>query len=216
VVYLTAGLVAVGFGQLLLFWWQLALIRESLADAKISADSAKEAAVAAGKQAAVAERALTQLERPHLRFTPTHHTVEPFWYGIENDADIPMRIEAKAYFFFKNYGRYPANLVQLFFSIAVNSHPPSPESATVQNIEVPILGADHETPSFTATFGGYFDLATRRNFRQSHIWLFGKIIYGNVVGIGDEFETAFLWRYNPETKNFARFNGAGLERNRCT
>src|SRR5262249_19127987 len=40
--------------------------------------------------------------------------------------------------------------------------------------------------------------------------------YGNVVGIGDDFETEFLWRYNPETGKLSPFDGAGPERNRCT
>jgi hypothetical protein len=51
-----------------LFVWQLDLIRKSLADGKITAVAAKDAAEAAIRQAKIAERALTEVERPWLFF----------------------------------------------------------------------------------------------------------------------------------------------------
>ena len=53
--FFTAVLVIVGAVQLVLFVWQLRLIRTSLDDAKISADAAADAAKASSRQAHVAE-----------------------------------------------------------------------------------------------------------------------------------------------------------------
>jgi hypothetical protein len=62
----TASLVIVGCAQLGLFYWQLKLIRESLADAKEAADGARDSAAAATKQARIAEDMLVKRERPYL------------------------------------------------------------------------------------------------------------------------------------------------------
>jgi hypothetical protein len=51
----TCALAVIGAGQLCLFFWQLGLIRESLSDAKKSADAAKEAADATARQVKIAE-----------------------------------------------------------------------------------------------------------------------------------------------------------------
>jgi hypothetical protein len=64
--FFTAVLVAVGAVQLVVFIWQLRLIRTSLDDAKISADAAAAAALAASRQAHVAEETLAKIERPYL------------------------------------------------------------------------------------------------------------------------------------------------------
>jgi hypothetical protein len=64
--FFTAVLVVVGAIQLVLFLWQLRLIRTSLDDAKIAADAAADAAKAASRQAHVAEETLAKIERPYI------------------------------------------------------------------------------------------------------------------------------------------------------
>lgn len=51
---LTGGLVLIGSGQAFLFYWQLSLLRKSLADNKTAAEAARDSAQAAGKSAAIA------------------------------------------------------------------------------------------------------------------------------------------------------------------
>jgi hypothetical protein len=63
---ITLLLVVVGAGQVVLFYRQLSIIRESLVDAKVSADAAKEAAEAVKSQAEVAKANLTSIQRPRL------------------------------------------------------------------------------------------------------------------------------------------------------
>jgi hypothetical protein len=64
--FFTFVLVVVGVLQLGLFAWQLTLIRKSLTDTRIAADAAKDAANAANIQAHIAERTLSEVERPWL------------------------------------------------------------------------------------------------------------------------------------------------------
>jgi hypothetical protein len=62
----TFCLVVVGIAQLALFYWQLRLIRKSLADAKTTAVAAKESADAAKIQANVASESLDKIQRPYV------------------------------------------------------------------------------------------------------------------------------------------------------
>jgi hypothetical protein len=93
--FFTALLVIVGGVQLALFVWQLALIRESLDDAKIAADAAKESADAA-KDAATA---LPRLERAYVFFSSVESA------DVSNFSPAYPVIIRYKYF---NHGRTPA------------------------------------------------------------------------------------------------------------
>jgi hypothetical protein len=169
------------------------------------------------KSARIAERALTQLERPHLRFTPQGHTLKQFWSEILREDSGAIRANTEILFVFKNYGKYPAYMTNLHFSIVIQTEPPALEGATLQPLEGDlIIAPDSETVKHMAGAHGTYELHERQNMRAEHIWLVGKLVYGNVVGIGNDFETEFLWRFNPETGNLVRFDGAGPDRNHCT
>ena len=64
--FATAFLFAAAVGQIFLFFWQLRLIGESLRDAKIAAEAAKESADATKIQAMVARDTLTKVQRPYV------------------------------------------------------------------------------------------------------------------------------------------------------
>lgn len=99
----TACLVIVGCAQLFLFYWQLRLIRESLADAKEAADGARDSAAAATKQARIAEDMLVKRERPYVFvFGPTairkrtdHLLGDDYFieYTVANHGPMPAIIE---------------------------------------------------------------------------------------------------------------------------
>ena len=87
-------MLAVAFLQLLLFVWQLWLIRKSLDDAKATAQAAKHAADAAKTEAEIASRTLTEVQRPYL-----------FVFGVkylENDSEPYVKYTVA------NYGQTPA------------------------------------------------------------------------------------------------------------
>jgi hypothetical protein len=98
--------------QAALFVWQLSLIRVSLKDAKIAAEAARDAAEAATLQAQVAERSLTELERP--------------WLFLEGATirrrDLPdQQLIPNAWFIklhWKNVGRAPALIEECLFDIS--------------------------------------------------------------------------------------------------
>ena len=64
--FATAFLFAAAVGQVFLFFWQSRLIGESLRDAKIAAEAAKESADATKIQAMVARDTLTKVQRPYV------------------------------------------------------------------------------------------------------------------------------------------------------
>jgi hypothetical protein len=64
--FATAFLFAAAVGQIFLFFWQLRLIGESLREAKIAAEAAKESADATKIQAMVARDTLTKVQRPYV------------------------------------------------------------------------------------------------------------------------------------------------------
>ncbi len=70
ITYLTAAIASASFLQLALFFWQLRLMRESLADTKISADAAKESALAARHSAEI----LVKQNMPLIHFIEFHST----------------------------------------------------------------------------------------------------------------------------------------------
>jgi hypothetical protein len=120
--FFTFLLVVVGVLQLGLFAWQLTLIRKSLADTKVAADAAKDAANAANIQAQIAERTLTEIERPWLfvagaTITRREMPNEPL---VPNNWFISFRCQ--------NAGRMPAVVEQCIIKIAdKDALPPTPD-----------------------------------------------------------------------------------------
>jgi hypothetical protein len=83
-----------------LVYWQLKLIRESLADAREAADGARDSAAAATKQAKIAEDMLVKRERPYV-----------FVFGLTAIRQRRDSVFADAYFIeytVANHGPMPA------------------------------------------------------------------------------------------------------------
>ena len=175
----TCLLATIGIAQAYLFWWQLRLIRESLADAKDSATAAKHTAKATGdavtlsKEIAVRElRAYVLVDEPRLDANP-----ETDWF----DAHIA----------FKNYGKTPAYLAQVTaehsYRAAIHSSeilPLSPAARKYAQTTIPpekfhvlripgIIGKDN----FNSGFGAY------------KIYVWGTINY--IDAFGDSHFTRF-------------------------
>ena len=64
----TAALFAAAFGQVWLFWWQLRLIRDSLDDAKIAAEAARDGALTAKESADIAKLSMVSGDRAYVHF----------------------------------------------------------------------------------------------------------------------------------------------------
>src|SRR5262249_24159686 len=97
--FFTFLLVIVGSFQVVLFVWQLWLIRKSLHDAKEAADAAQGAARAAERQAKVSEDTLANIQRPYIYV----FGVDQFITSDDLPAITPYVESSVA-----NYGQTPA------------------------------------------------------------------------------------------------------------
>jgi len=109
-------LVLVGAVQAGFFFWQLRLMRQGMSDTKKAADAAKEAADASKLQAALAQKSLTDLERPYI-----------FIFGvgqIRTTKDGDFFVE----YTIANYGKMPAIIEGAWIDFVTDNagKPPSP------------------------------------------------------------------------------------------
>ncbi|MCK1391690.1 hypothetical protein [Bradyrhizobium sp. 1] len=134
--FFTFLLLIVGAGQIVLFWYQLRLIRVSLDEAKISAAAAADAAKASSRQAYIAEETFAKIERPYLFvFKVSSLTVEEFedvdghytWLNVKYSV--------------ANHGKIPAIIKCAQVSLSVFSEPLPPARLEVHHslISAPII-----------------------------------------------------------------------------
>lgn len=104
----TLALTVVGIGQFLMFWYQLRLMARGAKDATIAARAAE-------KSADVAERSLTQLERPHV-FAHVSNAGTKVVKGTDDQGELERDTMELVIF---NFGRTPARLTHLQYDINV-------------------------------------------------------------------------------------------------
>jgi hypothetical protein len=85
--FFTLWLVIIGGGQLMLFFVQLRLIRESLDDAKVAAVAAKEAADAAQEQTRLARAEFIATHRPRVILREVYFADDKIWFRLVNTGD---------------------------------------------------------------------------------------------------------------------------------
>lgn len=100
--FFTFGLVLVGIGQVVLFFWQLRYMREGMGDARDAADAAKVAAEAGKAQVA----ALISAERPFVFIEVTKN-------GVEHQDSRFSALTPHFAYILTNCGRTPAILLEL-------------------------------------------------------------------------------------------------------
>lgn len=107
----TFALVVVGIAQVVMFWRQLRLMVKGAKDAAIAARAAE-------KSADVAERSLTQLERPHVFAHVRNAGIK-----VVQSADGQGKFERDTLeLVIFNFGRTPARLTHLQYNIDVADH----------------------------------------------------------------------------------------------
>ncbi|WP_143270206.1 hypothetical protein [Bradyrhizobium sp. Ghvi] len=126
--FLTIFLVLIGFGQALLFLWQLILMRKSLQDAQIAASSAASAASAAQKQIQLAYRPFVGVDRTTVSSISQSN----------NSISVEIRVS------FKNVGTFPARGLKVYPKLVIGGLPTSGKEAAIA-IDDDFI---NETPSF--------------------------------------------------------------------
>lgn len=213
--FFTFWLVVVGFGQAILFFIQLRYMRKGMDDATRAARAAEDAAKAGMDQAKVAERALTELERPWVFvFGPKYATTDGEEFFVEYTV--------------ANYGKMPAIIEGAslgFVFDAADGGPQLPLNLDEDHslVSSPILSAGEERPLreyFPANPRGEvsFRMIHEGTDEQSLIRtpsveiglghrLFFRVIIPYRGPISRGHETRANWLYREEPMDFVRRGG---------
>jgi hypothetical protein len=153
------------------------------------------AASAAKRAADIAERALTDLEGPHLHLSADS--------GYSNGRMTSTETDPSVYFVFKNYGRTPAILTQLKAALVLSSETPStpPSTFTTERAGRYVVGEGETTfDVMKERFSSRISLEDltaeqRENLRlqPGSVLFYGHAIYESVFG--DQY--AFGWGFRP-------------------
>jgi hypothetical protein len=197
----TLGLILVGLAQLLLFLWQLRLIRESLTDAKEAAQAGTAAANAASRQAKVAEESLAKLERPYLFV----FNVSPLKVK-ENEQEYGHWLTVT--YTVANYGKIPAVIKHAQAGLSVFTEPQSPPPLDYHHnmVASPIFAAGEARPDNQASMqwdGGVLNDEYENLFPDlGKEELFFWVIITYRGPFSDQHETRACWRYDEDTNRF--------------
>jgi hypothetical protein len=194
----TGILALIAAGQAGLFVWQLKLMRKGVEDATTAANAAR-------KSAEIAEKTLTELERPHLFIEniKLDHDFLREWSQLD-DEEL-KKISVTARWDIVNYGRSPAIIRQTSSGIYIGKELPSlplpnPNDIWKQEIPIPQSGARRgfgvfwRYPLTTEIVG---ELYLGRTFIEGHIptklFFFTGVRYESVQGLTDE--VGVVWEY---------------------
>ena len=201
--FFTAVLVAVGAVQLVLFIWQLRLIRTSLDDAKISADAAADAAKAASRQAHVAEESLAKIERPYIFVFNVSALSVDSYESLEDDYTL-----LKVTYSIANYGKIPAIIKSAEVGLSVFTEPLPPPRLDYNHpiIVSPILAAGEIRPKIEESLRWDGDLQ-RDEYGSEYPALGNNDLFFWVILLyrgpfTDQHETRMCWRYDLATGHF--------------
>ncbi|TPI37611.1 hypothetical protein FJW07_17725 [Mesorhizobium sp. B3-1-9] len=188
------GLVFTAIG-IFFIWRTLSANTKAVEQAKRSAD--------------IAERALLDIERPHLFITATKPLVP-----IKHEwADLPdnQRPTPEAAYSIKNFGRTPAIINEIRASLRLCVLPPTPHyhPGEINNIER-VIGPDDAFNPVAFDRGGLITNKILKELFLSeihiqgrepfHMYLYGEITYTSVYGITDQI--GFIYRYSTHGQMF--------------
>lgn len=225
--FVTLMLVLIAAGQAVLFLWQLDLMREGVDDAKKAAEGARETAAATAEVASAAQKsaetgrlALVALERPWLRLVILGAAFDRLWYQIEHPETPQYSVPLEIIFAFKNYGKFPAVIKEIFVSFdPAPAAPPAIKAAAHTFSGDPVISSNERTVELKAFIvGDAFNIPIRQNLLNDsfRIWFFGRVVYQNISGLGGDHITEFLWVYDRSNRRFGPTDEDGDDRNRCT
>jgi hypothetical protein len=193
--FFAVWLVIVGGGQLVLFYVQLKLIRESLIDAKIAADAAKEAADAA----VISAEHLPRVERAYLFLSlEVKSSTGDF---VDRVKDSRWSIE----YGFTNHGKTPAIIEELDVMASFwGSGWPAVETAT----RIPMqkgwaISAGESQGGYSTEFPLRADQIKRAMEKSGYILFWGKVVYRDVFGASHESGWCRAYEFENDGWSFA-------------
>lgn len=197
----TLCLVLVGSAQLGVFYWQLRLIRQSLADAKTAADAAKESADTAKIQAEVARDTLKTMQGTAERQLRAYVLVSGA--TVLNIADPNKRNFQLSV---QNFGHTPAHDIKFWMGTVIQGYPIKPdyvfsspndeEKGAMPLMSVSILGPGAPTlMEVPVEVTNAWEESELQNNRAA-IYAFGHITY--IDTFNTERQTAFRYMCHGE------------------
>jgi hypothetical protein len=194
---LTGGLVVIAFGQAVLFWYQLRLIREGLADSKKAAEAAEEST-------SISRTAFTQLQRPWIFVE-----LSPQLGGSSEDE-----LEPYAVFDIVNHGRMPALIEECHGEISQAEL--GPEHPILRDEFTGILGPGKamERSEIYCPVGFKYGVIVDISGGVSAVypeptiadWSTFLYIVFRYRGVNDgEYTSSFCWRYDTGMHRWAKF-----------
>jgi hypothetical protein len=199
--FFTFGLVIVGIGQAVLFFFQLSYMRTGMDDAAIAASAAKESADTAKIQAEVAHNTLITMQDTAQRQLRAYLVVEP--RTIEN---FEAGMAATGHFCIRNVGQTPPHDVVMATGVEIARYPPLPAFGK-PSAEALMAGPNARRGYFANSVEVAKD--AERAFSQSEIdaviagrsrlYVGGRVYYKDVFN--NEWYTDFLHAYyGPKTR----------------
>lgn len=169
----------------------------------------------------IAERTLTEIERPYLFLIVeeiNHSEFSSFVYSGEaaNQQGIPLPTIS---FRFKNHGRTPAIVQAIRSGFYTSVGPPSLLDSIVRPHITTVIPAGGETIKITDFLSWpltVIAVETIRREPQNALWFWGEVTYKGIASFDTPYITEFLWKYTDSVGNFGPSDEGGKRRNRNT
>jgi hypothetical protein len=195
--FFTACLAFVGVVQAGLFFWQLRLIRLSLADTKATAE-------AANKSATVAERALKELEAPRV-------FVDVIDTGLEvMDGTAHLATGVQFRYRVTNYGRTPALLTEVCLRYPILSYGETPAEINPSKVPgrglptgvVSALNNPYDERENLVSQIDVMKLYEELSFKKYALFFYGYVRYEDIFG--ERYITGFCHLFDGLHNRFVR------------
>ncbi len=202
--YYSAALTALATIAVGIFTWQL---KRSTDQLWLSGERQIEAAIISAEAAKTSAESLQIVERAHIAEIIIDSNIADIFAQIGLAEAVPITVEPRVRFKFKNYGKTPATVIRYYVDIVIYQEAPSLESTylagnweTGDPLSEHTLGALGETSimPLRRKWGIEDNLKNSLVRALTNIWFIGYVIFEDVFGVATH--RRFIWKYERHTK----------------
>jgi hypothetical protein len=198
--FFTALVALIALGQLLVFAWQLSLIRRTLGPAQAAASAARDNA-----QALIdGQRARLFVVVTDESFVSTLRQASAY----DHPTSAEMRVgKCVLKYAFKNYGKTPALIHMIGHrSMVVDDLPKEREYSMLTPLPVDhVLGPDDRTVEIEVNLPTMNVGVTRSiTHLDKTFWFYGYVVYDDTFG--NQWQLDFVWHYSAVSNGFRTFS----------
>lgn len=202
-VYLTAALALLAAAQIVVFIWQLRMMRSSLKDAEDAANAAKESATAAKESVETARDTAKKQLRAYLGVSgitieisnpesPTSHADGIFWdftrLAIRNAGQTPARnVKVHVNWVWGNFSA----VIPAGFGYPDYNDPGGEAAGGIESVAIVMPGDTYET-----LIGIGDNSPMKRAWKREYkMYFYGRVLYEDIYG--ESHRTTFCYAYEP-------------------